>query len=554
MQIPKYIIVKHNGKKTYLSPQADGLKECYLDARLNGESTLEFMLPATSPKLSALTPECEIHAGGRVYTLLKNEAIDTVRDENNKLWTKVMAVERWAELGTQYPEPYICNDPTISNPADLTAIIVGGGTDLSGGLYPVGSAAHALYAVLDGSGWTLGTVDVPGIHDIEMEKVSRLTLIKEIQNKWGGYLVWDSENKIVSLRYGNTWQPYTGFQIRYAKNLKHITRTQSNRIVTKLYAFGHDDLDIASVNNGKKYITNFSYTDKEYTAIYKNQDVYDAQELKDKATIELEFNCKPRHLYKVKIADLRTLPEYSHEDFSLGDMVDIIDPAAAPDSPKVRIIRHKYNLFMPWDCELEIGDPLERFEENLKAAFGVTGFIDGKFTEGGRFSGHSIEDMTIVDGKIISIEAKKITTNEAKITTAQIENLEVGRNVVMGPDATISWSQVTSKPSIPTLPSYIKSTYIDSTRIESPLIIGGELRGGSITSDTDIDVTEDARIGEKLILSEVDFNAGIYWGSPTQPTATIYIDPISESLFLWSDGQVYANGKRIDITPVAVFG
>jgi hypothetical protein len=124
----------------------------------------------------------------------------------------------------------------------------------------------------------------------------------------------------------------------------------------------------------------------------------------------------------------------------------------------------------------------------------------------------------------------------------------------MGHNATISWAQVTNKPSIPTLPSYIKSTYIDSTRIESPLIIGGELRGGSITSDTDIDVTEDARIGEKLILSEVDFNAGIYWGSPTQPTATIYIDPISESLFLWSDGQVYANGKRIDITPVAVFG
>ena len=207
MQIPKYIIVKHDGKKTYLSPQADGLKECYPDARLNGESTLEFMLPATSPKLSALTPECEIHAGGRVYTLLKDEAIDTVRDENNKLWTKVMAVERSAELGTQYPEPYICNDPTISSPADLTAIIVGGGTDLSGGLYPLGSGGNALFAVLDGSGWTLGTVDVPGIHDIEMEKVSRLTLIKEIQNKWGGYLVWDSENKIVSLRYGNTCQP-----------------------------------------------------------------------------------------------------------------------------------------------------------------------------------------------------------------------------------------------------------------------------------------------------------------------------------------------------------
>jgi hypothetical protein len=383
-----------------------------------------------------------------------------------------------------------------------------------------------------------------------MEKVSRLTLIKEIQNKWGGYIVWDSANKTVSLRSGNEWQPYNGFQIRYAKNLKHITRTQSNRLVTKLYAFGHDDLDIASVNDGKKYITNFSYIDKEFTAIYKNQDIYDPQELLEKATVELELMCRPRYLYRVKIADLRTLPEYEHEEFTLGDMVDVIDPSVAPDSPRVRIIRHKYNLFMPWDCELEIGDPLERFEENLKAAFGVTGFIDGKFTEGGRFSGHSIEDMTIVDGKIISIEAKKITTNEAKITTAQIENLEVGRNVVMGPDATISWSQVTSKPSIPTLPSYIKSTYIDSTRIESPLIIGGEVRGGSITSDTHINVTENAYIGRKLYLDI----AGSYMGGIDFDVASIDVDPASGAMFLEADGAIRANGHRIDVPPVAVFG
>jgi hypothetical protein len=32
----------------------------------------------------------------------------------------------------------------------------------------------------------------------------------------------------------------------------------------------------------------------------------------------------------VKIVDVRILPEYSHEDFTLGDMVDIIDPDVAP--------------------------------------------------------------------------------------------------------------------------------------------------------------------------------------------------------------------------------
>jgi hypothetical protein len=422
MQIPKYIEVKTAAgqRAAFLSPKADGLKDCYPDCRLNGESTLEFLLPANSPKIAELTPECQIWAGGRVYSLLKDEAVDTVRDENNKLWAKFMAVERWTELDTQYIEPYISNDPIIPTPNDLEVIIVSGGSDLSGGRYTVGSAAHALYAILQGSGWSVGTVDVTGIHDLQTEKISRLQLIKEIQNKWGGFLVWDSVNKIVHLRNANTWQNYTGFQIRYKKNLQHITRTQSNKIITKLYAFGHDDLDIASVNSGKKYITNNSYTSREYIGIYKNQDIYDAQELKDKATAELELICRPRYLYKTKMIDLRTLPEYSHEDFSVGDMADVIDPDVAPDSPRVRIIRHKYNVFQPWICEIEIGDPQERLIEKLKASFGTTGFVDGKYNGNGQSSGRSIEDLTITNAKIYDLSADKITAGTITATISII--------------------------------------------------------------------------------------------------------------------------------------
>jgi hypothetical protein len=418
MQIPKYVEIKTaaGNRAAFLSPKADGLKDCFPDCRLNSESTLEFLLPATSPKIAELTPECQIWAGDRVYTLLRDEAVDTVRDENNKLWAKFMAVERWAELDMQYPEPYITNDSLTPTPSDLAVIIVGGGSDLSGGLYPVGSAAHALYAVLNGSGWSVGTVDVIGTHDLETEKTSRLQLIKEIQNIWGGYLVWDSVNKTISLRDANAWQNYTGFQIRYKKNLQHITRTQSNRLVTKLYCFGHDDLDISSVNSGVKYITNHSYTSRDYIGIYKNQDIYDAQELKDKATAELELTCRPRYLYKTKMVDLRTLPEYSHEDFAVGDMADVIDSDVAPESPRVRIIRHKYNLFQPWICEVEIGDPQERLIEKLKASFGTTGFVDGKFNGNGEISGYIIENLTITNAKIVSLEADKITAGTITAT------------------------------------------------------------------------------------------------------------------------------------------
>lgn len=413
MEIPKYLEIKTAAGQcaAFLSPQADGLKDCFIDTRLNEESRLEFLLPATSKKIQYLTPECQIWTPERVYTLLKDEAVDFVRDKKNSLWAKFMAVERWAELDSEYPEPYITNDPLTPNPSDLAVIIVGGGSDLSGGLYTVGSAAHALYAVLQDSGWTLGTCDVSGIHDLEMEKVSRLQLIKEIQNIWGGYLVWDSVNKTVSLRDPNVWQNYSGFQIRYKKNLQHITRTQSNRLVTKLYCFGHDDLDIASVNGGKKYLTNNSFSPGTYIGIYKNQDIYNAQELKEKATAELALNCRPRYMYSVKMVDLRTLPEYSHEDFSVGDMADVIDPDAAPDSPRIRIIRHKYNLFQPWKCDIELGDPQERFQEKLKAAFDTTGFVDTKFKGNGQISGYYIEDLTIEDAKIKNLSAEKIKAN-----------------------------------------------------------------------------------------------------------------------------------------------
>lgn len=475
LEIPKYIEVKtvDGQRAAFLSPDdgENSIKDCFIDCRLNAESTLEFYIPAISEKIEELTPECQIWAGGRVYTLLQPEAVDTIRDEKNTLWSKFMAVERWKNLETSFVEPYISNDPSVPHPADLAVIIVGGGTNLSGGLYQTGTAAHALYAVLQGSGWSLGTCDVIGIHDLDMEKVNRLELIREIQNLWGGYLVWDSANKIVHLRDGGKWQNYTGFQVRYRKNLKHITRTQSNRIITKLYCFGHDDLDIASVNGGLKYITNYSYTPWEYVGIYKNQDIYNAQELKEKATAELSLNCHPQYKYTIKMVDTRTLPEFSHEDFAVGDIVDVVDETVAPETPRIRLIRHKYNIFKPWICELEIGDPIERLEEDLKASFNTTTFIDNTFKGNGQLSGYDIENLSITNSKIKNLSADKITAG----------------NII----ATIG----------------INSPNINGGTISGTTINGATINGGVINVQTDVNVGDNIYVGSQNSVVE----KGIYF-------------------------------------------
>ena len=97
-------------------------------------------------------------------------------------------------------------------------------------------------------------------------------------------------------------------------------------------------------------------------------------------------------------------------------------------------------------------------------------------------SDNVIEAQSVVADWVYAgtVTTDQLIAGEAKIGTALIEDLVVGGNVTMGPDATISWSKVTDKPTIPVLPSYIKSTYIDSTNVISPNITGGILTGGLI--------------------------------------------------------------------------
>jgi len=445
LTIPGYIEVKTAAGATaaYLSPEADGLKEVWLDTQLNGHNTLTLALPLGSEKWQYLTDAHRIIAGGREFVIVKPDAIDVSRD-GQKLWGKVMAEESWVLLGKRYVTA--SNDPTNPNPSWSVVSIISGGSTKGG--YAAGSAGNALAWLLEGSGWSIATVDVAGTHDLETEKENLLANIQKVQEVWGGYLVWDSPNKTVSLRSESAWQNYTGFQIRYAKNLKSITRTVDFDLVTKLYPFGEDDLNIYNVNvlnsgtaqsggvntitlaasaltvnqcytgatviltggtgsgqskkitayNGSTksatvdsnwttapdatttyeikamFLLNFQYTNEIFEDKYENQELATAQELKDKAVEVLDKLSKPRYNYRVQMVDLRTLPEYSHEDFVLGDMADVIDEGLGVNV-RARIIRHKYDVFQPWKCDLDVGDPIESLAAMLAGTKSAAEFV-----------------------------------------------------------------------------------------------------------------------------------------------------------------------------------
>ncbi len=517
--IPKYIEIRNaDGKPVaYLSPQADGIKEVYIDNELNGNCQLVFDMPLTSEKWQYISDQYELVVNGKHFILLRPEAQRITRD-GQKVWDNIIAQEKWIELDKDYVS--ITNDPT-GHPLDPlavntapwgTVIIVSGGTPAGG--YPAGSAGSAMTYLLAGSGWTLLTCDVTGTFDLETEKISILANIKKVQELWGGLLVWDSENKTVSLRSESTWQNYTGFQIRYAKNLKGITRTTNRDLVTRLYPFGKEDLNIAAVNGGVIYVDNFTYTNKVYKGQWVNQDIVDQTELKTKAIVELAKLCKPRYSYKITMLDLSVKPQWAHETFALGDMADVIDLDIGAND-RLRIVRHKYNVFQKWKCEVDVGEPLEKLSSRIADTSAVTekvlantgtsnlfkGIINTKATEINGASG----DYSLVDG-VSTWWGSVNGVRNGKLTRITPNGL------IVSEDGGQTWKTAVDGSGV------YGDVIVAGSSISAPVIDGGSINIGSgkftvnsagdfISANGDITGKFKVKASDGTLLADIDKNA-----------------------------------------------
>jgi hypothetical protein len=164
-----------------------------------------------------------------------------------------------------------------------------------------------------------------------------------------------------------------------------------------------------------------------------------------------------------------------------------------------------------------------------------------------------INGVEVIAGGLISgtmidkLSVNKLDVSTAKITTAMIETLTVGTNVTMGANAVIQWAQVSGAPTASwTNPSYITTTKITQTSIESPNIAGGtitgvQIFGGTITSNTTIDVGTDLKVGNNIYLGKgvvgskyVIFNSSAQIYSTTSTSLNISAETTNIT-----DGNVY---------------
>lgn len=374
----------------------------------NGMSTFTFSMNMYSQKWEDISdPENIYLVDGRKYVCLNETGIVT---ENETV--TVTAYETWKLLEKKHVQAYnvpkedeFIDDQTVCLlPKSIEPLVVNGVT-YTNNPYPRGSAGYNLWALLQGSGWTLAYCDVIadgfnaaedyGVFNIETDQKDLLYNLEHVRDLYGGIFEWDSVNQTLSVHDSSKWNNDYGFEIRKGKNLQTLTISMDTDITTRLYPLGENSLNISAVNNGKRYVDDFSYTTAIYEKNLQNSDIYDQKQLLYWGQEQVKKLSRPRKNISCDIVDVRTVEGKEYEVFDINHLATVVyndGPEQTLTKETLRIISWTYNVFAPYQATIELGDKLQNMVDFLKQSYESGQVSDGLIDSGGRIPWDSIWD------------------------------------------------------------------------------------------------------------------------------------------------------------------
>lgn len=195
---------------------------------------------------------------------------------------------------------------------------------------------------LVGTKWTVGTVaDFMTRHNMIREDVSSLSVLRLLARIAELKLVFDTINYKVHFLEDDAND--VGFLFRYRKNLSDITKTTFAPKATTLIPFGKGGLTIESVNDGRRYVEDFSwyeslgYTTEEARRLFNKVHTFSderfvyAGNLMREAERRLRTLAHPQIAYEVSVSHL-------DKDIKIGDYGYVVDEELGI-KVKVKVVR-----------------------------------------------------------------------------------------------------------------------------------------------------------------------------------------------------------------------
>lgn len=408
----------------------------------NSESILTFSISPNNPKWKEIkNPENLYIANGKMFSTNFEGCFTENLSDNNEDLINVTAYETQKLLSRKYVRAW--NSITGFEAIDTFMVVILSNGDLDlvnngekvNSTHEKGTSGYVLDGLLYGTGWSTGTCDVEGVFDLETDQVDIYENILKVQEIWGGILVFDSINKKVHHRDETKFLPYSGYEVKYQKNMQSLEKTYNNKIITKLCPLGEGGLNIKSVNDGSEWLTNFEYTTTVLEGIENNPDITDSAQLKRWGERKLKDLCKPRKDLTVETILLEKVPGHELETLDLNDIVDVINYAYQEgDIEQLRVVGYEYGLWDYSDATIQLSDitldSTDIFKKSVKATNDINaGTLNSNkiiiFYKNGKSLNKVIYniDQTIISTKSELTKAdNEIRANVEQITT-DVDNL-----------------------------------------------------------------------------------------------------------------------------------
>ena len=262
---------------------------------VNGEDTLTFSIPFADAKRKYIDNEKKIQIVDDVYT------IRTVTDSKDASGNAVTEVYAEAEF---YNLAYSVRKEEKAFDAEMADVPM----------------AYAL----SGTEWNVGRVTVTTKRTWTSTEKNALSILRNVADLHGGDLVFDCPNRLVHLLILNGKD--SGALFMYGKNMKDIERTvDTTGLVTRLYAVGADGMTFASINGGKPYVEDFTYSKEVRVSSLDCSAFTNPYQMLEFTRMRLADYCRPTISYVLNAMDLSVLTGYEHEAWELGDYVRVED-------------------------------------------------------------------------------------------------------------------------------------------------------------------------------------------------------------------------------------
>ncbi len=334
------------------------------------------------------------------------------------------------------------------------------------------TAGNTLTQALSGTGWT--GIDQTGLTSKKTISgaLTPFDIIQKITETWDGVTaLYNTEQKTVTLVFPALNAATVTF-LTEDLNLRQLDIAgDSSKFCTRIRAEGADGITFASINDGKDYVENYSYSNKiVYGEKIVDNRFTDAQSLMEYAQSKLDAMAVPSLSYECDVVDVASYDgEYSFLELKMHKAVWLLDKKRNMRIQH-RVVAYERHPANPENNKVTLATVLITLQQAVKNADNITM---------GTFSGDRLADNSVNGNKIANG-----AVGSGKLADGSVINSKIGSGAVSNAklvDGAVGSSKIADSAVIN---SKIGSYAVEGINIDTDAIVNRHITSGSIAKST----------------------------------------------------------------------